>query len=538
MNQFLLSQPLAITPLTPVHIGCREDFEPTNYVIDDDLLYYFDPLRLPLDEADAAALSKAVHQDGGRALMAIQRFFHDRRELCKGVARGGVAVAPGIAMQYKARIGQIAQKEDRVHNQLEIERTAHHPQNGQPYLPGSSLKGAIRTGWLDFLNKGAEKRSDNDNAQGIEKRLLGSQNGFETDPFRLVALSDAAGADVLSKVVFACNHKKESVVRPDGKVAEAKGVTSRREAILGGQFRALQAELRLYPMTGVEPSAATPSAAKRLNSFTEIAKNGNHFYLRRITELLQILKRRRFANEGWLVAFEQLIEGLRPTLAAGELMLLRVGRHSGAESVTLDGVREIRIMGGKGQAPSTSKTGAKTLWLAAENEGARSDMYPFGWILVERADAPAQPALEQWCDTQPKHSAAQIRSTLAMAQEKTREKIQARMVEKHAAAAAQLAQQAEAEKYTKLSPEERALTDFQQRFEDARKHEWNPGGEFHQKRQEFIGKCLEWPDPALRERAHSALMASATNSWGLPKKTEKKQALLASIAKLRAPHGG
>lgn len=97
---------------------------------------------------------------------------------------------------------------------------------------------------------------------------------------------------------------------------------------------------------------------------------------------------------------------------------------------------------------------------------------------------------------------------------------------------------AEEERMAKLSPEERALADFQQRFEDARKHEWNPGGEFHQKRQEFIGKCLEWPDPALRERAHSALMASATNSWGLPRKTEKKQALLASIAKLRAPHGG
>lgn len=96
----------------------------------------------------------------------------------------------------------------------------------------------------------------------------------------------------------------------------------------------------------------------------------------------------------------------------------------------------------------------------------------------------------------------------------------------------------EEERKAKLSPEERALTDFQQRFEDARKHEWNPGGEFHQKRQEFIGKCLEWPDPALRERAHSALMDSATNSWGLPKKTERKQALLASIAKLLAPHGG
>jgi CRISPR-associated protein Csm5 len=34
MNRFLDVIPLALTPLTPIHIGCGEDFEPTNYVID------------------------------------------------------------------------------------------------------------------------------------------------------------------------------------------------------------------------------------------------------------------------------------------------------------------------------------------------------------------------------------------------------------------------------------------------------------------------------------------------------------------------
>ena len=52
--------PLALTPLTPIHIGCGLDFEPTNYVIDDGVLYQFEPARAPLTKADRDALIAAV----------------------------------------------------------------------------------------------------------------------------------------------------------------------------------------------------------------------------------------------------------------------------------------------------------------------------------------------------------------------------------------------------------------------------------------------------------------------------------------------
>ena len=50
MNAFLSAHTLALTPLSPIHIGCGEDFEPTNYVIEDGLLYGFDPSRATLTE--------------------------------------------------------------------------------------------------------------------------------------------------------------------------------------------------------------------------------------------------------------------------------------------------------------------------------------------------------------------------------------------------------------------------------------------------------------------------------------------------------
>ena len=50
MSPFLSNHRLHLTPLAPIHIGCGEDFEPTNYVIDDGLLYGFEPSRAALND--------------------------------------------------------------------------------------------------------------------------------------------------------------------------------------------------------------------------------------------------------------------------------------------------------------------------------------------------------------------------------------------------------------------------------------------------------------------------------------------------------
>ncbi|MDR1647237.1 MAG: hypothetical protein LBR88_04265, partial [Zoogloeaceae bacterium] len=51
--KFLSRHMVALTPLSPIHIGCGEDFEPTNYVIDAEqkLLYGFDPSQAVLPES-------------------------------------------------------------------------------------------------------------------------------------------------------------------------------------------------------------------------------------------------------------------------------------------------------------------------------------------------------------------------------------------------------------------------------------------------------------------------------------------------------
>jgi hypothetical protein len=60
---------------------------------------------------------------------------------------------------------------------------------------------------------------------------------------------------------------------------------------------------------------------------------------------------------------------------------MRLGRHSGAESVTIEGHRNIKIMGGRGKKDSWDDH-ATTLWLVSEESKPANtkNLQPFGWV--------------------------------------------------------------------------------------------------------------------------------------------------------------
>lgn len=450
MMRFLETHALSLTPLTPIHIGCGEDFEPTNYVIDEGLLFHFEPASVLLDTDNRRKLMEAVGTGGQDAIRRVQKFFFERREMFAAFSRGAIAVAPGIAEQYASRIAQIAEygaDGQGVINVLEIERTAHHPHTGLPYIPGSSIKGAIRTAWLNRINN-RRPREPNENAMQLEKRLL--QGSFQTDPFRLIRVADAAGSDIASRILFSTNHKKAQVFDQEGRPRQAQGPTTRRETIFGGQYRRLASELRVDSLGGLLFVDKTPTGSSRIGGFPILADACNRFYRARLDDELGILEGRGLASPDWIKGLRDLIDRARPALDGGTAMLLRVGRHSGAESVTIEGVRSIRIMKKRGDPPDWSSS-ATTVWLAAEREDARSGMQPFGWLLVEPADAPEIPGLKGWCDAQPKPDLAVVSER----QQAARVKVEADLARQR-----QLAQ----ERKSREEDEARAVTEAAQRL--------------------------------------------------------------------------
>ena len=67
--------------------------------------------------------------------------------------------------------------------------------------------------------------------------------------------------------------------------------------------------------------------------------------------------------------------------------LLRVGKHSGARAVTIDGDRKIRvkISGGARRKPNRWEVldQETTTWFLGATEGSLTTLLPFGWVLCE-----------------------------------------------------------------------------------------------------------------------------------------------------------
>jgi CRISPR-associated protein Csm5 len=404
---FLDSHDLLISTLSPVHVGCGEDYEPTNYVIDGkkSILHAFDPVLLlaSLEQTQRDELARALDQPD--PLLAAQRFFYRHREMVCAIAKHSAPVVAAAARLYDSRVGQIANREQggsNVINKLEIARTAYNPVSGLPILPGSSLKGAIRTAVLESLRRKTGRRyplADHEaarqneasrKAKEMERDLLGGS--FQTDPLRLLKVTDAGfrtgvykarnpkGEEIQRErqarsLLFQANRKK----RPN-KFTASGNIETLVECIPAGQPSAFSGQMLVENKTG------TSESVPRLQlDFASIARTCNDFYIPRLELELKLLAAHRYASEIWI---KNARARLAPTgiwgkaVSEGRGFLLRVGRHSGAESVTIDAPRKIKIMKGRGQPPEWGNE-ATTLWLAATEPGAKENMWPFGWVFIQ-----------------------------------------------------------------------------------------------------------------------------------------------------------
>ena len=407
---FLKTYHLAITPLSPIHIGCGEDFEPTNYVIDADKerLYGFDPGSTVLPEELAQKLTKLAESAN---LLGIQRFFRDNRDRFIPYAHVLMPVAAGVASDYQGKVGKVVNVEGdgrQVFNQFAIERHVHS--RNTPYIPGSGLKGALRTALMDRLNgkRAVTDRDEKRNSGKLAGRLLGGD--FSTSPLRLLKVADCLPTgDIARQVLYAVNrYKQRKYDRKTGQEKAPRGVVARKESILAGQYRALTGSITIHDLGDKGSQGA--AGGKRIvpdpglrPELARIARDCNEYHLPRLLAELSDMDQAGMLDPVWKADMERLLAGeLQTLLASGQAMLVRLGKYGGAESKTLSGVAEIKIMkarvGGRQEFDFLNKT--KTFWFAATRAEAQKNMLPFGWALVEIAPRQDLPQLQAWCERQ------------------------------------------------------------------------------------------------------------------------------------------
>ncbi len=256
-----------------------------------------------------------------------------------------------------------------------------NPATGVPILPGSSLKGAIRNALLN-----QRKRKQRNPVSANERRpkdlemTLFQYQDFHQDPMRLIHVGDTEIIDPTqppqASVVLAVNRKKKAVMNRGQEVlsmAEKGNLYQMLEVVSDRQTQAFYSRLVLH-----QPDVL--SSAQRFTA-QDIARACKDFYLPLLAQELELLSERDFACVDWLSWARKIYTWVNKNES---LFPLRVGRHSGAEAVTIEGMRKIRIMQGKGKPRVTEAS--ETLWLAANESAARSKMIPFGWIVIGLID--------------------------------------------------------------------------------------------------------------------------------------------------------
>ncbi len=538
---FLESRRLLISTLSPVHVGCGEDYDPTCYIIEDDTLYEFEPgaALAALTAQDRDQLLKIVSSPANdRMLQQVQAFFYHRRQTLIPTASRRVPVGPKMVAFYQKRVGKTVQVEgdgSQLLNRLEIERTFFNPASGTPVLPGSSLKGAIRTALLDAINAGQPLQGQEHNL-AMQQRLF-QYREFEQDPMRLVQLADALfqdGEGAGSELRFAVNRRRKPPKpgeRSAQSQAEQRGLYQLLECVPATCFRVFAGRLTVQRLEGVTDRRDRLPATDLRWSVSDLAAACNRFYRPQLETELKQIQERSYLDGNWVAMVGHLLDGpVGERLNRNGAFLLRVGRHSGAESVTLNGMRNIKILLGKdvetGKQRFEYRATGTSWWLAAGDVQDRVGMLPFGWLLVELHPAESEPP--DWPET--REILTRITTEYSVWIERERQRTRQRMETEAQRQAEEHARQQAAAAEAALSREQKTIAELRRWFdEDQAARRKEPGGRLANWLNELLKEGLPWPEAEREDLAQLAEAIYGYLDWGSGKKKQERKAKIQQL---------
>lgn len=498
--KFMQTHKVYLTPISPIHIGCGEDFEPTNYVIDENVLYHFDPVKLGLSQEQRERLINLIDDEkisNAQKLLNIQKFFLNYKDIAKKVSIHEANVATGFPFEWKEKISKPVEKDKKgkekdVINQLAIQRNAYYPsKNGHiPYIAGSSFKGAFITpilsqrhfenGQSPFIKLDAKMNSKDKNkkladiADKINNDYIYQINNlksfeevkeeFAHNEFRSIKFSDFTPEIVANtKIYYTVSFHRELY---KGEKKSDSRIVQRRECILEGQYRAFTADLTIME-----------DRVNKLCSLEEYFKITQDYYRRAFTSEIEKMKESDLVNEKWANSILNLIS------KGG--YLVRLGKN-GSDTKVLEGknVAQIKINPKKGQEEYYQEK-ATTFWLAADNNKQQKDLLPFGWAIIEVDPLGDNEALKQWCEAQNKPKFDRSTEILKREAQKTEEiaKQQAKLAE----------EKAKAEMLNSLSDNQRLVMDFVEKLNETRERQAdNTGSPLLKEAEALINQATEW----------------------------------------------
>jgi len=347
--------------LTPVHIGSGDTSDPLDYVITTqggaDYFCQIDLDSWLEDYPDQQELAKVL--DGGK-LPAIRKFIADNLDADIYAHTRARIISPEIGEKYKQHVANLNSP-----NQLLIDPALKNPLTGCLLIPGSSIKGAMRTAVIDWCDQNwnlqlRNSRNQREYTQNLE-RALGS---IRDSAFKHLKIGDFEALINAGAVVTA----KEKSIK-----AEKTGGTPKNSceiclsAATEGEPQPLFGRFAIGEQSQKEDAFLTCKMGGKVQrwSFNELLKLVTAFYRQRFdNEKQKFYAQSHFSRSCDVIA---LLDREFSSLHDNQ-MILRVGHYSHIEAMTITNNK-----------PAGKKGYGKTRTLA-------DGVYPFGWVKLTLCD--------------------------------------------------------------------------------------------------------------------------------------------------------
>lgn len=338
--------PFRLEVLTPVFIGSGEDLSPLEYVIrkegDAWALHLVDAVSWLQAAQGKSDISAALNKGD---MNALRRLMNEDLDASL-YSLACMPLAPSLATELLDQI-----TDPNSQGKAEVQPLPRSPVSMAPYVPGSSLKGALSTPLIDSLDRGGKLKGASSYNAAL-KDLLGE---ISTHAMQALKVSDVPLMPNSTRIVAA----KERALIPDGSRTPkpACEVVTSTPAGRSPFFGRL-----LMAITNEKKPGITLPGAQGNRSLSRLAEVCNTFYLQRFRDELEKFYRLRHLQStgAMLDPLLKRIEALDPE----KHILLRVGHYSHVECVTVTANRPKAAKG-----PGTTRTLA-------------GGMLPFGWVIL------------------------------------------------------------------------------------------------------------------------------------------------------------
>jgi CRISPR-associated protein Csm5 len=373
--------------LTPIHVGNGEIFTPEDYLIQGDTLIRFhcSAVLRDMNTELHQQLEAALERNNFTAAQEILRTAVDpqRHTLHRTV----------ISDESRVDLLTLIKHPESSPRNREVHPFVFNPQDSRPYLPGSAIKGAIRTALVNFFTQQhlktvapevAREREKNRKWRILETKALNFEfNRMGTDPLRLLKVADVPLPPDLTRLdrVLLLQHGKDPTDLPmHYERLSCRGDDSDTTFAVEMEWN---------------EAAAVHSQVRigRTLDFELIRMACNRFFMKRMRAEQayffkdDVLPEARYGAQGLIKFQPDKLMVIKSIQERG--LLLRIGRFCHFESLSVEELREGWNI--KKKKPIKEMSNSRTLCRCRSEVRGGSMPLPFGWLLLMYESAPPTP---------------------------------------------------------------------------------------------------------------------------------------------------